>query len=128
ARISAESANIPEERRKLVTSHDTFGYFSEAYGYEIVGTGLPSFTTEAADPAAGETAELVEEIRASGVPAIFTENISNPALMEQIARESDVELAPTLYTDALGEAGTEGDTYIDMMNYNIDVITKSLGG
>ncbi|WP_119067479.1 metal ABC transporter solute-binding protein, Zn/Mn family [Rubrobacter indicoceani] len=126
--ISEESEGVPPESRRLVTSHDTFGYFSRAYDYEVVGAGLASFTTEAADPSAGETAGLVGEIELSGVPAIFTENISNPALMEQVACEAGVELAPPLYTDALGEKGTEGETYVGMMRYNVATITDALDG
>lgn len=126
--VADRSANVPEEDRKLVTSHDTFGYFTEAYGYEVVGTGLPSFSTEASDPSAGETAELVEEIEASGVPAIFAENVSNPAFMERVANEANVELAPPLYTDALGEPDSEAGTYVEMMRYDTRIITEALGG
>ncbi len=126
AEVRERVGSIPEEDRKLVTSHDTFGYLAEAYGLEVVGTGLAS--TETSDPSAGETAGLVEEIRAAGVPAIFAENVSNPALMERVAAEAGVELAPPLYTDALGEPGTEGDTYVGMVRYDARTIAKALGG
>lgn len=126
--VADRTQEVPEENRKLVTSHDTFGYFAEAYGYEVVGTGLESFSTEASDPSAGETAKLVEEIKASGVPAIFAENVSNPALMERVAKEAGVELAPPLYTDALGEPEGEAGTYLEMMRYNTATITEALGG
>jgi ABC-type Zn uptake system ZnuABC Zn-binding protein ZnuA len=117
---------LPEARRKLVTTHDTFGYFAERYGFEVLGSALGA-TTEAANPAAGEVANLVEEIRATGVPAIFAENIANPELMQQIADEAGVTLAPTLYTDALGEPGSQGDTYLKMMRYNVTTIVTALG-
>ncbi|MCG8347370.1 MAG: zinc ABC transporter substrate-binding protein [Chloroflexales bacterium] len=120
-------AQLPAERRKLVTSHDTFGYFARQYGFEIVGTALGSVTTEAADPSAGEIAELVESIQAVEVPAIFAENIANPALMETIAREAGVELAPTLYTDALGEPGSAGATYLEMVRHNVNTMVTALG-
>lgn len=126
--IEEQVASIPEENRKLVTSHDTFGYFADAYGFEVVGTALPSFSTETSDPSAGETAELAEEIRDTGVPAIFTENVSNPALMEQVASESGVQLGPPLYTDALGKPDTEGGTYIEMERYNVRAMAEALGG
>jgi ABC-type Zn uptake system ZnuABC Zn-binding protein ZnuA len=119
---------VPEGNRKLITSHDTFGYYADVYGFEVVGTALPSFSTEASDPSAGEIAELVEEIEAAGVPAIFAENVTNPAVMEQVAAEAGVELAPPLYTDALGEPGSEGGTYLQMMRYNTGTITGALGG
>ena len=128
ASIREQIATIPEENRKLVTSHDTFAYYANAYGLEVLGTALGSLSTEAGDPSAKDIATLVEDIQESGVPAIFAENVVNPALMQSIADEAGVELAPTLYTDALGEAGTDGDTYIGMMTYNTATITAALSG
>ena len=123
--IQQEVAQLPAERRKLVTSHDTFAYFARDYGFEVVGTAL-GITTEAADPAAGEIAALVDEIQAAGVPAIFGENIANPRLMEMIAQEAGVKLGPTLFTGALGEPGSGGETYMDMMRYNVTAIVTAL--
>jgi ABC-type Zn uptake system ZnuABC Zn-binding protein ZnuA len=123
--IREQVAAIPEVNRILVTSHDTFGYFADEYGFEVMNV-LGSLSTEAADPSAGEIAELVTEIAESGVPAIFTENISNPALVEQVASEAGVIVAPALYTDALGQPGTPGETYLGMLRYNIDTITEAL--
>jgi len=116
---------IPEENRALFTSHDTFGYFAGRYGFEV-DTALASVSTEAGDPSAGETAELVEEIEESGVPAIFGENVSNSGVMEGIASETGVELAPALYTDALGDPGSEGGTYIRMVRYNVSTMSEAL--
>lgn len=117
---------LPAERRKLVTTHDTFGYFARRYGFEIVGTALGSASTEVADPAAGDIAALVEQIKATGVPAIFTENIESGSLTESIAHEAGVELAPVLYTDALGGPGSEGETYEQMIRYNVETIVTAL--
>lgn len=128
AEVREQIKAIPEEDRKLVTSHDTFGYLADAYGMEVVGTGLTSYSTETSDPSAGQTAALVEKIRAVGVPAIFAENVSNPALMQRVASEAGVQLAPPLYTDALGKPGTEGDTYVRMMRYDARTISEALGG
>jgi ABC-type Zn uptake system ZnuABC Zn-binding protein ZnuA len=128
AAIWEQVATIPEENRKLVTSHDTFAYYAEAYGFEVVGTALGSISTESGDPSAGDIAALVESIRDTGVPAIFAENVVNPALMQSLADEAGVELAPTLYSDALGEEGSEGATYIDMMTYNTETIVTALQG
>jgi ABC-type Zn uptake system ZnuABC Zn-binding protein ZnuA len=124
--VRQEVETLPAERRKLVTAHDTFGYFAKAYDFEIVGSGLASFTTEATDPSAGEIAELVEQIKAVGVPAIFAENVTNPTLMERIASEAGVVVAPPLYTDALGEPGSEGNTYLKMMRYNVLTMVAAL--
>jgi ABC-type Zn uptake system ZnuABC Zn-binding protein ZnuA len=125
--IVAETNKLPSQRRKLVTIHDTFGYFARRYGYEMVGTALGSTSTEAADPSAGELARLIEQIKAAGVPAIFAENVHNPNLMNRIAADAGVKLGPSLYTDALGEPGSEGDTYLKMMRYNVSAIVTALG-
>ena len=128
ASIRDQVTTIPEENRKLVTSHDTFRYYARAYGFELLGTALGSATTESGDPSAADIATLVEAIDEAGVPAIFAENVVNPDLMQAIADEAGVELAPTLYTDALGEPGSEGDTYVTMMTYNTETIVTALGG
>lgn len=124
--IREQIGALPEDSRKLVTSHDTFAYYARAYDFEIVGTALNSLTTESGDPAAGEIATLVEQIQSAGVPAIFAENVSNSDLMQSIADEAGVTLAPTLYTDALGEPGSDGETYIAMMRYNTTTIVTAL--
>jgi ABC-type Zn uptake system ZnuABC Zn-binding protein ZnuA len=115
---------IPEARRILITTHETFAYFGARYGFKV--DSALGVTTEAADPSAGEIAELIERVKASGVPAIFADNVSNPRLMEQIAREAGVKLAPPLFTDALGEKGSEGETYVKMMRYNLRTIVEAL--
>jgi ABC-type Zn uptake system ZnuABC Zn-binding protein ZnuA len=125
--IVAETNKLPPQRRKLVTTHDTFGYFARRYGYEILGTALGSMSTETADPSAGELARLIEQIKTTGVPAIFAENIHNPGLMDRIASEANAKLGPTLYTDALGEPGSDADTYLKMMEYNVTTIVTALG-
>lgn len=124
--VQDQVATLPADRRKLVTSHDTFGYFAAAYGFEIVGTAMGAASTEAADPSARELAQLAETIKAADVPTIFAENVANPQLIEQIAREAGVSVGPPLYTDALGKAGSEGDSYIRMMRYNVDAIVTAL--
>jgi ABC-type Zn uptake system ZnuABC Zn-binding protein ZnuA len=124
--IKEQANSLPAERRKLVTSHDTFGYFARDYGFEIVGTALGSISTESGDPAADQLAKLVNEIKAAGVPSIFAENVANEKLMSQIATEAGVKLAPTLYTDALGKPGSAGETYLKMMRYNVEIIVAAL--
>lgn len=125
AEIEERVASLPAERRKLVTTHDAFGYFARRYGFEIVGTALP-VSTEAADPAAGDVAALVDRIRAAGVPAIFAENIENQALLERVASDAGVALGQDLYSDALGPAGSPGETYLGMMRANSDAIVGAL--
>jgi ABC-type Zn uptake system ZnuABC Zn-binding protein ZnuA len=124
--VREQVGTLPEERRKLVTSHDTFGYFADTYGFEIVGTALGSLSTEVGDPSARQIAQLIAQIQETGVPAIFAENISNPELMDSIAAEAGVVLAPSLYSDALGAPGTPGDTYDGMMRSNVETIVQAL--
>ena len=128
ASIREQVGTLPEERRKLVTSHDTFGYFADAYGFDVLGTALGSLSTEAGDPSARDIATLITEIEEAGVPAIFAENVANPDLMESIAAEAGVSLAPRLYTDALGPQGSPGETYIGMMQSNVTTIVDALSG
>jgi zinc/manganese transport system substrate-binding protein len=118
--------SIPPERRKLVTSHDAFGYFGERYGVEVSRSALESITTEAADPSARQLAEVVDQIKASGVPVIFLENIQNPRLIEQVAESAGVRVGPPLYSDAIGKPGTDGDTYVKMIRYNVRTLVKEL--
>jgi zinc/manganese transport system substrate-binding protein len=126
--VRAQVATLPAERRKLVTTHETFGSFADAYGFEVVGTALGSLTTEAGDPAAREIVVLIAAIEAAGAPAIFAENVANPDLMTAIAAEAGVALAPPLYTDALGPPGSPGATYDGMMRSNVETIVAALGG
>ncbi len=127
ADIVSMVAKIPAERRKLVTNHDTFGYFAQRYGFVVVGTIL-GVSTESSDPSATKIVALSQAIRDSGVPAIFIENMSNSALITNVAKEAGVEIAPSLYTDALGELGSAGATYASMMRYNVTTMSTSLQG
>jgi zinc/manganese transport system substrate-binding protein len=118
-------ATLPAERRKLVTSHDTFGYFANRYGFEIVGVGLQSFFTEA-QPSAQAVNQLAQNIRRAGVPAVFVENVTDPRLMEQVAREAGIVVAPQLYTDAIGDSRSPASNYIDMIRHNVRTMVSSL--
>ena len=128
ASIRAMVDTVPAENRVLVTSHDALAYFASAYDFTITGTAFGSASTEAGDPSAGEIAKLIDQIKSSGVPAIFVENVAGGDLMAQIANDAGVTLAPTLYTDALGPADSPGETYIGMMIYNATTIVSALGG
>lgn len=119
--------SIPNDRRKLVTNHDTFGYFAQRYGFVVVGTVL-GVSTEGSDPSATEIVELTAAIRDSAVPTIFIENMSNSALIDNVAAEAGVTIAPALYTDALGIADSDGATYLNMMRYNVSTMKTALQG
>jgi ABC-type Zn uptake system ZnuABC Zn-binding protein ZnuA len=125
AEIVEQVETVLGERRKLVTNHDTFGYFANRYGFEIVGTVFEGLSTEQ-EPSPQQVAQLVQVIQEEDVPAIFAENIANPRLAEQIANEANVEVVTDLYTDALGEPGSSADTYINMMRHNVERIVEAL--
>jgi ABC-type Zn uptake system ZnuABC Zn-binding protein ZnuA len=123
--ITAQLESVPTERRKLVTNHDTFGYFAKRYGYKVVGSVFENVSTEQ-EPSAQQIAELVRALQEQNVPAVFTENTVNPRLAEQVADEAGVKVVTDLYTDALGEPGSAGDTYIKMMRHDVEQIVEAL--
>lgn len=123
--VMAQTQSMPAARRKLVTTHDTFGYFADRYGFQIVGSVLPT-TTEGASPSAQALAALVEQVKAQGVPAVFAENVSSNTLLNQVAAEAGVRVIASLYTDALGPPGSAGATYEQMMRYNVETIVRAL--
>ena len=127
ASIRQQVATVTAACRKLVTNHEVLGYYAEAYGLELVGSVIPSATTEA-QPSAGDVAEIVRRIRAEGVPAIFAEASVNPALLRQVGREAGVTVVDDLYGDSLGPAGSDGATYIEMMQSNTRKIVAALRG
>ncbi|MEM7275636.1 MAG: metal ABC transporter substrate-binding protein, partial [Actinomycetota bacterium] len=117
---------IPEDQRVLITNHEVFGYFADRYGFEVVGTIIPSGST-AESASAGELAELAETIEAEGVPAIFADTSASTQLAETLAAEvgGDVEVVE-LYTESLGEAGSEGESYLSMVGTNASRISDAL--
>jgi zinc/manganese transport system substrate-binding protein/manganese/iron transport system substrate-binding protein len=123
--IRRQIETIPAANRKLVSNHDTFGYYINRYGLTFVGSVIPSLSSDA-QPSAAEVTKLVEAIRAQGVKAIFAERSINPKLSEQIAREAGVKVYATLYSDSLGPAGSDGDTYLKMMRFNTKTIVEGL--
>jgi ABC-type Zn uptake system ZnuABC Zn-binding protein ZnuA len=123
--IVQQVGTVPSTQRTIVTSHDTFGYFARRYGFQVAGTALTSFSSEA-QPSAQHVNALVREIRSAQVRVIFPENVANTALMERIAREAGVSLGQPLYTDALGDPSGPAGTYIGMMRSNVSAIMDSL--
>ncbi|MBK4731403.1 metal ABC transporter substrate-binding protein [Oxynema sp. CENA135] len=125
--IEAQIATIPPENRRLVTTHDAFQYFTRAYGLQVTGTLIGMSTEE--QPSAQTVTQLVEQIKAAKVPAIFAETTINPKLIQTVAEEAGVQLSPReLYSDSLGAPGSEGDSYVKMMVSNTRAIVEALGG
>jgi ABC-type Zn uptake system ZnuABC Zn-binding protein ZnuA len=116
---------IPPNQRKLVTDHDTFGYYADRYGFEIVGMLVPSFST-ADTSSAQQVATLIDQIRATGVKAIFLEQGTNPRLAEQISRETGANIVTGLYTHSLSAADGPAPTYLQMLEYDTQLIVDAL--
>ncbi|MGE7470379.1 metal ABC transporter substrate-binding protein [Bosea sp. NPDC003192] len=123
AEIKATVARIPADRRKAITSHDAFGYFAKAYGIEFIA---PQGVSTEAEASAKDVGRIIRQIKAQKVPAVFLENITNPRLAEQIARESGAKIGGRLYSDALSAENGPAGTYIAMMKHNISQIEKAL--
>jgi len=124
--IDQQLAEIPEDRRVLITNHEVFGYFAERYGFEVVGVVVPGGTT-LAEPSSGELADLVEVIQEQDVPAIFADASSSTDLADTLAAETgqDVEVV-SLFSESLGEPGSGGETYVELIQTNADRITAAL--
>lgn len=121
--VKASVARIPAERRKAITTHDAFGYFVKAYGIEFVA---PQGVSTEAEASARDVARIIRQVKAQKIPAVFLENVTNPRLVEQIARESGAKVGGRLYSDALSAESGPAGTYIQMMKHNISEIEKAL--
>lgn len=125
--VKQQIATIPANNRQLVTTHDAFQYYAHAYGLQIAGTLIGISTEE--QPSAQTIRSLVAAIKQTGVPAIFAETTINPALITTVAEEAGVQLAPRpLYSDAIGTPGSDGDSYLKMIEANTRTIVEVLGG
>jgi ABC-type Zn uptake system ZnuABC Zn-binding protein ZnuA len=126
AAAAACLARIPPEGRKLVTTHDSLGYYADRYGLEVVGAVIPSLTTQA-QASAGDTAALVETIRREGVRAIFAERSVSARVEEAVARETGARIGRPLWADTLGPPGSDGATYVASLAANTRAIADGLG-
>ena len=122
--IKDQVAQIPPERRLLVTNHEALGYFSDRYGFTVIGTVLPSVSSDAS-ASAGQLATLVDEIKASGVSTIFLDASENPALAQQIADETEIIVVTDLHLESLTD-GPPAASYLDMMQHNVMQIVRAL--
>ncbi|KCB46768.1 periplasmic solute-binding family protein [Bordetella hinzii 1277] len=123
AKVRQTFAAIPEARRKVVSTHDAFGYFGDAYGVRFIPVAGLSTLSE---PSAAGFAAVIERVKREQVPAIFIENIGNARLAEQVARESGTRLGGTLYSDALAKPGQPGATYVGMFEWNVQQLVEAL--
>lgn len=121
--IKAQVETIPLEHRKLVTDHETYGYYADRYGFEVIGVVL-GFSTSA-EPSAQELAELQEAIGEYNAKAVFVGTTVSPALAQRVAEDTGIQLVP-LYSDSLGAAGSGAETYPDYLRYNTNAIVEAL--
>lgn len=125
-RIAEAVETIPPGNRKLLTYHDSFPFFGSRYGMEIIGAVQPSDFTE---PSAREVARLIDQVRDTGVPAIFGSEVFPSPIMEQIAREGGAEFIDQLRDDDLpGGPGDPRHTYLGLMLENMEIMVPALGG
>ena len=119
----ARIAAVPMERRRVITSHDAFGYFARAY--KVTFYPLQGLST-ASEPSAADVVRIVNEIKKNKVTAIFAENISDPRVLERVAKDTGTNIGGTLYADALSAPGTQADTYLKMFELNVSTIVAGI--
>jgi zinc/manganese transport system substrate-binding protein len=116
AEVKATIAALPAARRKIITTHDAFGYFGAAYGMEFIA---PQGVSTESEVSARDVAKIIRQIKAQKIPAVFMENVTDPRLMQRIADETGAKIGGKLYSDALSAPGGPAPTYIDMMKNNL---------
>jgi zinc/manganese transport system substrate-binding protein len=123
AEVKAAIAKIPPERRKVIATHDAFGYFAQAYGIQFIA--LLGVSTES-EPSARDLADIISEIKREKIPAVFLENMTDDRLIGRIAAEAGAKVGGTLFSDALADEKGGSPTYIAMVRHNIRALTSAL--
>jgi len=121
--VRAEIAKIPADRRRIITTHDAFGYFKDAYGVDFIA---PQGVSTESEPSARDVARIIAQVRKQKIPAVFLENVTDPRLLKRISEESGARIGGTLYSDALTDDKGEAPTYGDMMRHNVRQLTTAL--
>ena len=116
-------AKVPADRRRVITSHNAFGYFQSAYGISFIA---PQGVSTEAEASARDVAAIIGEIRKQKAAAVFLENVTDPRLIQQIARETGAKVGGVLYSDALTDASGDAPTYIDLMRHNLKQLANAL--
>jgi zinc/manganese transport system substrate-binding protein len=123
AEVRAMVAKIPADRRKIITTHDAFGYFASAYGVAFIA---PQGVSTESEVSARDVAKIITQIRKQKIPAVFLENISDDRLLKRIGQESGARIGGTLYSDALTDEKGPAPTYIDMIRHNVKQLSAAL--
>jgi zinc/manganese transport system substrate-binding protein len=116
-------AQIAPARRKVISTHDAFGYFAAAYGIAFIA---PQGVSTESEPSARDMAAIIRQIKTEKIPAVFLENISDPRLMRRISAETGARIGGTLVSDGLTAENGDAPTYIDMVRHNIKALTSAL--
>ncbi len=120
-------ARVPVDERKLVTTHDSLAYFADRYGIEVLGSVLPSLSTQA-QPSARDIDRLVQQVEDEGVRAVFPESGASERLERALAREAGADVGAPLFSDSLGDEGSGGATYIDALEANASALAEGMSG
>lgn len=123
--VRTQVATVPEERRRVVTSHDAFGYFAAAYGVTFLA---PQGISTEAEPSAADVARLIRQIRAQRISAVFMENMANPATLRRLAAEAGVAIGGRLYADALSAPTGPAPDYEAMFRHNVGLLVPAMRG
>jgi zinc/manganese transport system substrate-binding protein len=121
--VRSAIAEVPPDQRKVITGHDSFRYFSNAYGVQFLAPR--GFKTDS-EPTARDVAALIRQVREQKIKALFVENMSNPGLVEQIAREAGAVVGARLYSDALSAPDGPAPTYEAMMRHNVKALVAGM--
>jgi zinc/manganese transport system substrate-binding protein len=123
AEVKTAIGKIPADRRRIITTHDAFGYFGAAYGMQFIA---PQGVSTESEASAQDVAKIITQIRKQKIPAVFMENISDPRLIKRIADETGAKIGGTLFSDALSDDKGPASTYVDMMQNNIRQFSLAL--
>ena len=122
-KVKEAIAKLPLERRKIITTHDAFGYFGAAYGMEFIA---PEGVSTESEASAKDVAKIITQIKKEKIPAVFLENVTDSRLLDQISKETGAKIGGTLFSDALSPPDGPAGTYLDMFRNNIETLSEAL--
>jgi zinc/manganese transport system substrate-binding protein len=123
--VRAQVETVPRPRRRVVTSHDAFGYFAAAYGVEFLA---PQGISTESEPSAAEVARLIRLLKQQNITAVFLENMANPATLQRLATEAGITVKGRLFSDALSAPGGSAPTYEAMFQHNVGLLVPAMKG
>jgi len=121
--VTEKIAALPATRRKIITTHDAFGYFGATYGMDFIA---PEGVSTESEASAKDVAKIIRQIKAEKIPAVFLENVTDHRLLDQIAKETGAKIGGTLFSDALSDERGPAATYLDMFRHNVATLSEAL--